>query len=93
MNKPARSFRVTATGAAFTADNANQELVMTGARLFGGSAASSAILREGSGAGRVLAELQCAIGAADECRIPITFKGVVHVTLAGAGAACTAYVA
>ncbi len=89
--RPGRPFRVTATNTAFDS-GAETDQVMVGARLFGGTAASSAVLREKDASGVIIAELQCAIGAADETNIPIIFRRAVHVTLAGAGASCTVYV-
>jgi hypothetical protein len=86
-----RPFRVTATGQAFDA-GVNVTTTMIGARLFGGSAASSAIIRETDGSGTILAELQCPAAGADESRIPVSFKQKLHVTLAGTGASCTVYV-
>lgn len=88
----ARAFRVTATGAAFDSGNSIDH-TMVGARLFGGSDASKAIIREKDGSGAVLCELQCAAAESDESGIEVTFKQAVHVTLTGTGAACTTYIA
>jgi len=90
---PAQPFRRTSTGDAFDGGKDGLRHAMVGARLFGGSTASSAIVRETDGSGAVLAELQCAAGAADECRISVSFRRKLHVTLAGTGAACVVYVA
>lgn len=65
---------------------------MVGARLFGGSDASKAIIRETDGSGAVVAELQCVAAAADEFRITTMFRRKLHVTLTGTAAACTVYV-
>lgn len=89
---PARPFRVTATGDAYDSGVVGQTYTMVGARLAGGSAASSAIIRETDGSGEILAELKCAANEADECRIPTAFRRKLHVTLAGAGASCVVYV-
>lgn len=88
-----QAINLTATGDAIDVGDANTVAGLAGARLLGGGAAATAVLREGSGAGRILANLACAAGATDDFAPirPVAFSGKVHLTLTGAGAACTVY--
>jgi len=83
-----RSVNVTA-GGSFLAVTGSETLskVLAGARLTAGAAAAATLLvRETDGSGRILYSLAAPQGAADEARIPVSFVGNVHVTIAGAGA-------
>ncbi len=91
--RPGRAFRQAAGAGAVAFDaNAEVECVMLGARLNGGSAASSMVVREKDGTGTILAELSCAIGADSEMRIPVSFRKALHVTVTGTGASGIVYV-
>jgi hypothetical protein len=91
--RPGRGFRQAAGAGAVTFDaQAAIECVMLGARLNGGAANSTMVIRETDGAGAILAELSCVIGADSECRIPISFRRALHVTVTGAGASGMVYV-
>lgn len=81
---------VAATGAALTG-NGSRRLI--GMRLTAAAAASTAVLRDGSGAGPVLARLQCAANAIDDIWVSegLAFTASVHVTLTGAGATVQLY--
>lgn len=85
---------VSATGDAMDTGAANLVVGLVGARLVSGSgAASTAIIRETDGAGRVLVRLQAAAAGVDDFtpEHPVAYKGKVHVTLTGAGATVLLY--
>ena len=81
---------VAATGAALTGNGARR---LMGVRLTAAAAASTAILRDGSGAGPVLARLQCAANDVDDLWVSdgLAFTTSIHVTLTGAGATVQLY--
>lgn len=64
-----------------------------GARLVSGVAAGEAVIREGSGAGRVLIHLKAAAALPDDCFPggPITYQGQLHVTITGTPASVVVY--
>jgi hypothetical protein len=70
-------------GGAFLGASGQGQRKLAGARLAAGADAATMTIREGSGAGRILAKLGAAAGLCDEFRIPVMFSGNVHVTLTG----------
>jgi hypothetical protein len=91
VTRAGRPVRVTATGVAFDS-GLDQDLVLVGARLQAGSAAATAVIREGDASGAVVVELGAPAGQTDECRIPVVFRRALYVTLSGSGASCVVYV-
>lgn len=81
---------VSATGAALTGVGGRR---LRGVRLVAAAAASTAVLRDGGGAGPILARLQCAANDVDDIWVPegIAFTTSVHVTLTGASATVQLY--
>lgn len=88
-----QTIELTATGDAIDMNDANGVAGLGGARLTAAAANATAVLRETDGSGRILARLSAVINSADEFRPakPVAFKGKVHATIAGAGAALSVY--
>lgn len=84
---------LTATGDAITVEDANVTTGLAGARLVAAAANATAILRENDGAGRVLVRLAALANGADDFmpQKPVAFKGKVHATITGAGAALSVF--
>lgn len=72
-------------GGAFAGGSGQGNRKLGGARLAAGVDAATVIIREGTGAGRILAKLQAAAGGVDEFSPgqPVVFTGNIHVTNTG----------